>query len=67
MDPTYKGLFFEAFKEKFLKDLEFLDQHTFYKVLWAFVKSDAVKVNDSGNDWIIIKEAIIKKVKDFEP
>jgi hypothetical protein len=61
MDPTYKGLFFEAFKEKFLKDLEFLDQHTFYKVLWAFVKSDAV------NDWIIIKEAIIKKVKDFEP
>jgi hypothetical protein len=36
-------------------------------VLWAFVKSDTVKVNDSGSDWIIIKEAIIKKVKDFEP
>jgi hypothetical protein len=26
MEKTYKDMFFGAFKEKFLKDLEFLDQ-----------------------------------------
>lgn len=40
MDNTYKGLFFEKTKEKFLKELKYLKEETFYKILWACLKAE---------------------------
>jgi N6-adenosine-specific RNA methylase IME4 len=53
MDKHYQRIFFDKmFKEKFLKELRFLDSETFYKVLWSLVKAKAISVNEeSGSDW----------------
>ena len=69
MDIHYKKLFFERnFKEKFVKDLRYLDQENFYKVLWSLIKAKAIAMDESpGSEWRQIKEAIIGKMKDFEP
>jgi predicted metal-dependent hydrolase len=40
MDPTYKELFFKNMKEKFFRDLKFLDNDNFYKLIWSLVKSE---------------------------
>lgn len=68
MDKHYCDLFFRKFKEKFLKELKYLDQETFYKVLWALVKAKAIQVNEQGgSEWSQVKEAVVAKVKDFDP
>jgi hypothetical protein len=69
MDSKYRDLFFKRyFKDKFLKELRHLDPETFYKVLWSLVKAEAVSVNEQGgSDWSLVKEAIVAKMKEFEP
>lgn len=69
MDPKYRDVFFKRnFKDKFLKELRYLDQETFYKVLWSLVKAEAITVNEEGgSDWSQVKEAVVAKMKDFEP
>lgn len=68
MDKNYRALFFETFKEKFIKDLQHLDQEIMYKILWSFAKSDLIKFKEEfGTEWSFIKKAIIKKAKDMDP
>jgi hypothetical protein len=69
MDKHYKSLFFErTFKDKFLKELRYLDQETFYKIMWSLVKAKAIGIDEqAGTDWHLIKEAVVAKMKDFEP
>lgn len=69
MDANYCDLFFNRyFKEKFLKELKYLDQETFYKVLWALVKSKSIRINEQGGtEWSQVKEAVVMKIKDFDP
>eukprot|EP00347_Sterkiella_histriomuscorum_P019411 403341726 len=67
IDKTYKMMFFELFKEKFMKDLGFLDQETLYKILWSLTKADVIEVSEKGYEWMLIKDAIIKKSKDMSP
>ena len=69
MDIHYKRLFFErTFKEKFIKELKYLDQQTFYKVMWALIKANAIAIDErAGSDWFQVKEAIVAKIKDFDP
>ena len=68
MDKIYKKLFFErTFKEKFIKELKFLDQDTFYKIMWSLVKSQVIAIDERpGSDWHQIKEAVVSKMKDFD-
>lgn len=58
MDKFYRDMFFREFRERFLKDLKYLDSETFYKVLWAFVKSKSIVIHEEGAEWKIIKEAV---------
>jgi hypothetical protein len=53
MDIHYKKLFFErTFKEKFLKELKYLDQDTFYKIMWSLIKAKAIGIDEqAGSDW----------------
>ena len=47
MDKHYRELFFRwEFKDKFLRELKFLDSETFYKVLWSLVKANVISVDD---------------------
>jgi len=39
MDETYKNKFFDLFMDKFLNDIEYLDDNNFYKILWSFIKA----------------------------
>lgn len=68
-DQHYKKLFFErSFKQKFIKELKYLDQETFYKILWSLVKAKAIAIDEqAGAEWFQVKEAIVAKVKDFDP
>ena len=69
MDTNYKKLFFErTFKEKFIKELKYLDQDTFYKIMWSLVKAQVIAIDERpGSDWHQIKEAVVAKMKDFDP
>jgi len=69
MDKNYKKLFFErTFKEKFIKELKYLDQETFYKIMWSLIKAKVITIDESpGSDWFQIKEAVVGKMKDFDP
>ena len=69
MDKHYQKLFFErTFKEKFIKELKYLDSETFYKILWSLIKARVIAIDESpGSDWFQIKEAIVGKMKDFDP
>jgi hypothetical protein len=40
MDKVYANLFFDRTREKFLKELKFLDGATMYKILWAMIKAE---------------------------
>ena len=53
MDIHYKKLFFErTFKEKFLKELRYLDQETFYKIMWSLIKAKAIGIDEqAGSEW----------------
>ena len=68
-DQHYKKLFFERnFKEKFIRELKYLDQETFYKILWSLIKARAIAIDEqAGANWFQVKEAIVAKVKDFDP
>ena len=67
MDDNYKQLFFKYFKEKFFKDLQYLDNENLYKIVWALVKSKQITVNDEGQEWNYVKDAVVAKVKDIDP
>ena len=67
MDDNYKQLFFKYFKEKFFKDLQYLDNENLYKIVWALVKSKQITVNDEGQEWNYVKDAVVAKVKDLDP
>ena len=54
------------FREKFIKELKFLDSDTFYKILWSMVKAEELKVTPDSQDWKMISEAFISKAKDFD-
>jgi len=66
MDSHYSKYFFKVFKEKFLRDLRFLEQRSFYKLVWALVKSEAL-TEEGENDWEIVKQALVSKAKEMDP
>jgi len=55
IDQTYKGLFFEKTKSKFLKELKYLKEETLYKILWSLVKSEELKIKDNSTEWQAVK------------
>ena len=44
MDETYKRMFFSKLRMRFLKEIEFLNDETLYKILWAFFKAKAITI-----------------------
>jgi predicted nucleic-acid-binding protein len=66
MDKVYRDSFFFHFKDRFMKELEYLDSETMYKIIWSLIKSEAIIVNDSSSDWTKIKDIVIKKVKTLD-
>jgi hypothetical protein len=51
MDDKYRDQFFDKFLDSYLKDMKYLDQDTLYKILWAFIKADRLKVNKDIYEW----------------
>ena len=39
MDPKNKKMFFDKFMDKFVSDMEFLDDETMYKMLWSMISA----------------------------
>lgn len=39
-DKTYRNLFFEKVRDRFVKELQYLKDETAYKILWAMFKAD---------------------------
>ena len=67
MPETYKKMFFDKMRIKFLKELEFLSDDTMYKIIWSFFKGNALTVNRKNKDWEAVKQVIAKKCKDVNP
>ena len=44
MDETYKNMFFSKLRMRFIKEIEFLNDETLYKILWAFFKGKAITI-----------------------
>ena len=64
---AYKNMFFQFYASRFMRDLEFLKDETFYKVLWSMIKAGAVEVSADSHDWASIKGIVRKRVKDLSP
>lgn len=58
MVKAYKDIFFSQFYERFMRDLPYLSDEIFYKILWSMVKADHLKIHEISNDWITIKDII---------
>ena len=67
MEKTYKNMFFNKMRSKFLKELEFLNDETLYKILWASFKAEALTISAKNEDWIAVKQVLVKKSKDISP
>ena len=67
MDKTYRTMFFEKTRDKFLKEMQYLKDETMYKILWAFFKAKELQINDNSQDWIAVKKAIVKRSKELSP
>ena len=67
MDETYKNMFFSKLRMRFIKEIEFLNDETLYKILWAFFKGKAITIQTSNPEWQAIKEILVKKSKDINP
>jgi len=36
--------------------------------MWALIKANAIAIDErAGSDWFQVKEAIVAKIKDFDP
>ena len=55
---AYRGMFFAHFYERFLRDLPYLSDEIFYKILWSCVKSENIKIHAVSNDWALVKDII---------
>ena len=44
MDDTYRKMFFSKLRMRFIKEIEFLNDETLYKILWAFFKAKAITI-----------------------
>ena len=58
MDEKYKRMFFDKFVDKFIKDLEFLNEETLYKVLWSLVKAKRLVVKNDAIIWMTVREVL---------
>ena len=67
MEKTYRTMFFNKMRTKFLKELEFLKDETLYKILWASFKAEALTISAKNEDWIAVKQVLVKKSKDISP
>lgn len=67
MNTTYKNVFFTKMKAKFLKELKYLKEDTFYKILWSLLKAEQLKVACDSPDWEIVKDIIKTRSKEFTP
>ena len=67
MPETYKKMFFEKMRIKFLKELSYLNDETMYKIIWSFFKGNALTVNKKNKDWEAVKQVLAKKSKDINP
>ena len=65
MVDAYKRLFFGHFYEKFLKDLNYLGDEIFYKILWSMIASENLVIHEAGNDWQLVKDTIVKRQKEL--
>lgn len=51
MDKNHRDQFFDKFLDSYLKDMKYLDEATLYKILWAFIKADRLKVKADVYEW----------------
>jgi len=58
MDGKYQELFFDKFLDKFLRDLEHLNEETLYKILWSFIKAGRLVVREDAFEWLQTRQAI---------
>ena len=67
METTYKKMFFDKMRVKFLSELQYLKDDTLYKILWSLFKADAINIHAQSTDWEAVKEVLVKKSKDISP
>lgn len=67
MDERYRDMYFNKFLDKFIKDMEFLDEETLYKILWAFIKAERLVVREDAFEWSQVRQTLQKRANDFSP
>ena len=67
MDKTYRDIFFNNMRKKFLKELKFLKEETLYKIMWSMIKSEQLKVSDDEPEWIMVKDNLKERSKELSP
>ena len=67
MDKTYKSIFFSKLRDKFIKEIKYLKEETLYKILWAMIKAEELKISDDSPEWILIKDILKQKSKELSP
>ena len=55
MDPKYRGMYFDKFMDRFVKDSPYLDEDTLYKILWAFIKANRLIVREDAFEWLQVR------------
>ena len=66
-EVTHRDMFFDKFLEKFVKDLPFLDEDTFYMILWSCVKAGRFQGKKDTFEWHSIRDTIKKKANELSP
>jgi len=66
MDPSFGSKFFKLFRDKFMKELQFLKDETMYKIVWSYVKAGALTVNEDNYEWMRVKDIVSDKVKQMD-
>ena len=66
-EPSFRDMFFDKFLQKFIKDLPFLDEDTFYMIIWSCVKAGRFQGKKDTFEWNAIREIIKKKANELSP
>lgn len=67
MDETFRKMFFNKMRPKFLKELKYLKEETLYKILWSLIKAGELKVSEKSPEWLMVKEDLKERAKELSP
>jgi uncharacterized protein YjaZ len=50
-DETYRTMYFQKVRERFLKELKHLKGETMYKIIWSLMRSKQLTISKENYEW----------------